>query len=192
MWKRTNVLTVALVSALCTATLVGCTALVPEAVETPATVTTADGPSTEPVPSGTPSPEASQECRLPRGDSTILSDELLDVGLYAALADFGPRAEAEGTVTYAEDGSLASYLVAPGDSKAAIRDRLCVGHYSFEALNAVRRGSLHSMEPTNQAYLTPLYAGDTLNLSPYTIASVGDVNGEVHSYETVFILPPQR
>lgn len=48
------------------------------------------------------------------------------------------------------------------------------------------------MEPTNQAYLTPLYAGDTLNLSPYTIASVGDVNGEVHSYETVFTLPPQR
>lgn len=68
----------------------------------------------EPVPSGTPSPEASQECRLPRGDSTILSDELLDVGLYAAMADFGPRAGAEGTVTYAEDGSLASYLVAPG------------------------------------------------------------------------------
>ncbi|MFJ4015200.1 hypothetical protein [Microbacterium sp. NPDC090014] len=175
MWKRTNVLTVALVSAFCTAALVGCTALAPEAVEKSATVTTADGSSAEPGPSGTPAPEESPECRLPRGDSTILSDELLDVDLYAAMADFGARAGAEGTVSYAEDGTLASYLVAPGDSKNAIRDRLCVGHYSFEALNAVRRGSLHSVEPTNQAYLTPLYAGDTLNLSPYTIASVGDV-----------------
>lgn len=192
MWKRTNVLTVALVSAFCTAALVGCTALAPEAVEKSATVTTADGSSAEPGPSGTPAPEESPECRLPRGDSTILSDELLDVDLYAAMADFGARAGAEGTVSYAEDGTLASYLVAPGDSKDAIRDRLCVGHYSFEALNAVRRGSLHSVEPTNQAYLTPLYAGDTLNLSPYTITSVGDVNGEVHSYETVLILPPQR
>ncbi len=144
--------------------------------------------SAEPVPSGTPSPK----CRLPRGDSTILSDELLDVALYASMADCGPREGAEGTVNYAEDGTLPSYLVAPGDSKSAIRDRLCVGDYSFEALNAVRRGSLYSVEPTNQAYVTPLYAGDTLNLSPYTIASVGDVNGEVHSYETVLILPPQR
>lgn len=174
MWKRTNVRTVALVSAFCAAARVGCAALA-QKLSRPQR---RSRQRMAPVPSGTPGSGGSPECRLPRGDSTILSDELLDVGVYAAMADFGPRDGAEGKVNYAEDGTLASYLVAPGDSKNAIRDRLCVGHYSFEALNAVRRGSLYSVEPTNQAYLTPLYAGDTLNLSPYTIGLTQHRAGE--------------
>ncbi|WP_226531971.1 hypothetical protein [Microbacterium paraoxydans] len=122
----------------------------------------------------------------------ISNGEPLNVELYSALHDYGARDGANGTVEYADDGTLAAYEVASGDYVDAILERLCVGFYSLQALNAVRRGSVHSVDPTSQAYLTGLYVGDTLNLSPYTITSVGDVNGEVFSYEASFIVPPQR
>jgi hypothetical protein len=174
------------------AALAGCTDRAPEAVETPAAMQPSATPSAAATAGTEPSPAATPECRLPGGDGMIHHDEPLNVELYAAMVDLGPREGASGSVAYADDGTLAAYVVAPGDYRDAILERLCLGAYSYEALNAVRRGSVHSVDLTNQAYLTPLYAGDTLNLSPYTIASVGDVNGEVHSYETVFILPPQR
>lgn len=179
------------------AALAGCTDQAPEVVETPAaTQSAATQPSATPSAAATvgtePWPAAAPECRLPGGDGMILNDEPLDVNLYAAMVDLGPREGANGTVAYADDGTLAAYVVAPGDYRDAILERLCLGAYSYEALNAVRRGSVHSVDPTYQVYLTPLYTGDTLNLSPYTITSVGDVNGEVHSYDTVFILPPRR
>ncbi|MCK2022540.1 hypothetical protein KZC52_06375 [Microbacterium sp. kSW2-24] len=122
----------------------------------------------------------------------ITTGEPLNVELYSNVHDYGPRDGANGTVEYAADGTLASYEVASGDYVDAILERLCVGFYSLQALNAVRRGSVHSVDPTYQAYLAGLYVGDTLNLSPYTITSVGDLNGEVFAYETSFILPPQK
>ncbi|MFK0241678.1 hypothetical protein ACIQTX_12530 [Microbacterium sp. NPDC090281] len=192
MSYRTPAATTALLFGLSAAVLTGCGAPTPGVIEPPAEAQPTLAPSTEPTSGADPAPAATPQCRRPGGDGTISNGEPLNVGLYDGMVDLGPRVGANGTVASADDGSLASYVVASGDYKDAILERLCLGPYSYEALNAVRRGSLHSVDPTNQTYLTPLYAGDTLNLSPYTITSVGDVNGEVHSYETVFILPPQR
>ena len=198
MSNRTVALTTALLAALSAAALTGCTASGAQLDEMSATVQPAAKPSASPTPSAGPTPSVPQasaaapECRRPGGDGTIYNGESLNVELYAGMVDLGPRAGANGTVAYADDGTLASYVVASGDYRDAILERLCLGPYSYEALNAVRRGSLHSVDPSHQAYLTSLYVGDTLNLSPYTITSVGDVNGEVHAYETVFVLPPQR
>lgn len=190
MSDRTAAVAVAFLAALSVVTLAGCTDQTPEVAETTAAVAPTANSSAQPAPSAAAA--TAVECKRPGGDGTISRGELLDVGLYAGMVDMGPREGANGTVSYAPDGTLASYVVAADDFEEAIIGRLCVGPYSFDALNAVRRGSLLSDEPTDQAYLTPLYVGDTLNLSPYTIASVGDVNGEVRSYEPSFVLPPQR
>lgn len=186
MSNRSVVVTTTLFAALLVAALTGCTAPDSGAVETSAAERPVATPSAEPTAAAGP------VCRRPGGDGTISTGEPLNVELYSEMHDYGPREGANGTVAYAPDGTLASYVVAPGDHDEAILERLCVGPYSLEALNAVRRGSVHSVDPTSQAYLTPLYAGDTLNLNPYTITSIGDVNGEVRSYEASFILPPQR
>lgn len=119
----------------------------------------------------------------------IHSDGLLSVDQYSRMRDYGAREGANGTVQYADDGSLASYKVASGDYEDAIIDRFCVDFYYLDALNSVRRGGVSSVDPTRVVYPPELYVGDTLNLSPYTIATVGDVNGEVFAYETTFSLP---
>lgn len=184
----------ALLAALSVAALTGCTASAPDAVEaaeTPAATPPPVRPSTSPTPTAGPT-AASSECKLPGGDGMIGHDEPLNLKLYASMVDLGLREGASGTATRAADGTLGSYVVAADDYIDAILDRFCVGYYSLAALNSVRRGSVFSVDPTSQAHLTELYVGDTLNLSPYTITSVGDVNGEVHAYGTVFILPPQR
>lgn len=126
------------------------------------------------------------------GGGIILPSGLLNVDLYSRMHDYGAREGATGTVQYADDGSLMSYEVASGDDEDAILDRLCVGFYYMDALNAVRRGGVSSVDPTRQVYPPDLHVGDALNLSPYTITTVGDVKGEVFAYETSFILPPQR
>lgn len=190
MSDRTVAVAAALLAALSVVALTGCTDPMPEVADTTAAVAPTASSSAQPTPSAAAS--TAVECKRPGGDGTISSGELLDVGLYAGMVDMGPQEGANGTVNYAPDGTLASYVVAADDFTEAIIRRLCVGSYSLAALNAVRRGSVLSDEPTNQAYLTPLYVGDTLNLSPYTITTVGDVNGEVRSYETTFVLPPQR
>ncbi|KJQ54649.1 hypothetical protein [Microbacterium sp. SA39] len=184
MSNRTAGVAAALLVVLSAVVLTGCTTPVPHTVETPVAV------AAEQTPSSPPSPASTPECRPENAD--VLPGEPLDVGLFAGMVDRGPREGANGTVAYASDGTLASYLVAPDDHTEAIIDRLCVSAYPFAALNAVRRGTLYSTDPTSQAYLTPLYAGDTLNLSPHMITSVGDVDGEVRAYETTFILPPQN
>lgn len=126
------------------------------------------------------------------GGGIILPSGLLNVDLYSRMHDYGAREGATGTAQYADDGSLASYVVAPGDFTDAILDRFCVGFYYLDSLNAVRRGGGGSVDPTRTVHQPELHVGDTLNLSPYTITTVGDVNGEVFSYETSFTLPPQR
>lgn len=186
---------VALLAALSVAALTGCTAPPPEAVGAPSAEPAAEAAETPAATQPTPSAEpaaASSECKLPHGDGLIENDKPLNLEPYANMADLGPREGANGTTTLAADGTLASYVVAADDYTDAILDRFCVGYYSFSALNAVRRGSVHSIDPSYQAHHTQLYVGDTLNLSPYTITTVGDVNGEVHAYGTVFILPPQH
>ncbi|GAA3908820.1 hypothetical protein [Microbacterium invictum] len=112
---------------------------------------------------------------------------LLDVGLFAAMTDLGARNGATGDVVYADDGSLASYVVASGDSFGAVAERVCVGYYGLEALNAVRRNGLYADFGDSV-----LYESDVLNLSPHTITSVGSQNGSSYSHTPVFGLPPQR
>ncbi len=126
------------------------------------------------------------------GGGIILPSGLLNVDLYVRMHDYGAREGATGTAQYAEDGSPASYEVASGDYEDAILDRFCVGYYYLDALNAVRRGGVSSVGTAHQVYFANPHVGDTLNLSPYTITTVGDVNGEVFAYETSFVLPLQR
>ncbi|MGN6239597.1 MAG: hypothetical protein ACTHNI_07610 [Cellulosimicrobium cellulans] len=197
MLRRTGAAAAALVAMLTGAALTGCTAPAPDDVaEAPVSTqpsvgsTPSAAPTPDTTPSAAPAPATTPECGPTSGD--VLNGMPLDVGMYENMVDLGPREGANGTVSYAADGTLASYVVAAGDHRDAIVERLCLGPYAYEALNAVRRGSVHSVDPKNEAYLTPLFEGDALNLSPYTITSVGDVNGVVHSYETVFILPPQH
>lgn len=204
MPTRTALAPAALIVVLTCAALTGCTAPAPDAAETPGATqssvdpepSVASAPATEPSTAPPPATASAEppsgtapECRS--ASDIVNNDEPLDVSMYEGMVDHGPRAGANGTVSLAADGTPASYVVAAGDFRDAIAGRLCLGPYALEALNAVRRGSVHSVDPTNEAYLTPLYAGDTLNLSPDTITSVGDVNGVVHSYETVYVLPPQ-
>jgi hypothetical protein len=196
MVRHTGPAAASLFAVLAGSALTGCTAPVPDAAESPSTTqpsvesTPSAAPSPTTTPNAAPSPATTPECVPASGG--VLNDEPLDVDLYEDMVDLGAREGANGAVSYAPDGTFASYVVAAGDFRDGIADRLCLGPHAFEALNAVRRGSVNSVDPTNEAYLTPLYVGDTLNLSPYTITSVGDVNGVVHSYETSFILPPQR
>jgi len=51
--------------------------------------------------------------------------------------DRGPRDFAAGTVTYDEDGNVATYTVAPGDAGAAIGERFCIDYVSLLAANGV-------------------------------------------------------
>lgn len=152
----------------------------------------ADAPTIEPTPDSLPTAEPTPTCMRADGGGIILPSGLLNVDLYSRMHDFGAREGATGTAQYADDGSLTSYEVASGDYNDAILDRFCVGFYYLDALNSVRRGGASSVHPTRQVYPPDLHVGDTLNLSPYTITTVGDVNGEVFAYETSFTLPPQR
>ena len=63
-----------------------------------------------------------------------------------------------------------AYVVAAGDNPARIADRFCVSADYLDALNSVRRDGVT---------LSSLFGGDTLNLDPSTVLSVGDQNGRV-------------
>lgn len=185
-----------------TALLSGCGAPVTGAIGSPSAITSApgaaptqrpaDSTTSEPTTESLPAAEPTPRCMRADGGGIILPSGLLNVDPYSRMHDYGAREGATGTVQYADDGSLISYEVASGDYNDAILDRFCVGFYYLDALNTVRRGGGSSVDPTRQVYPPDLHVGDTVNLSPYTITSVGDVNGEVFAYETSFILPPQR
>ncbi|MEO7722148.1 MAG: hypothetical protein ABIS08_09560 [Pseudolysinimonas sp.] len=81
--------------------------------------------------------------------------------------DLGTRDGARGTVTLDGAGVPRSYLVAHGDTFTAVTDRF--GGANLWGLNCYRRSD------------TTLYAGDTLNLDKYTVATVGTENGSVAS-----------
>jgi hypothetical protein len=74
--------------------------------------------------------------------------------LGADLVDMGPREFAEGTVGVDDQGRIATYVVAPGDTTAAIGERLCiVNGTALSDLNHYAAGD--AIQP-----------GDILNLIP--------------------------
>lgn len=108
---------------------------------------------------------------------------------YSSLRDIGPIAGAAGEAGYDEHDQPVAYVAAPGDTMTAIASRFCIDHYPYlEWINAIRRGEGTSITDTGSM---PLYAGDTINLDPYTIATVGDENGVVRDNAIDFHIPPQ-
>jgi hypothetical protein len=134
---------------------------VPSVVLTPAPVSAIPGGST-PLPSTGP-------CEIAYVDAA-------EAGTIGGVdiefvRDRGTRTGATGAVTTAEDGTTpASYLVAAGDVSEQIADRFCISPDFLDALNSVRRDGVS---------IDSLFGGDTLNLSPATVLSVGDQNGGV-------------
>ncbi|MBF4460938.1 MULTISPECIES: hypothetical protein [unclassified Rathayibacter] len=114
--------------------------------------------STTPIP-------VSTECTVQTLGTGTLDGVDLEV-----VRDRGPRTGANGTVTNASDGTPASYRVVSGDSPEPIAERFCLSPDYLDALNSVRRDGVS---------LDSLFAGDTLNLRPSTVVSVGDQNGRV-------------
>ncbi len=77
--------------------------------------------------------------------------------------DNGPRDGAMGITILDGAGFVRAYLVARGDNSSAIAERF--DNLDLWALNCARRVDL------------TLYAGDTLNLDKYTVATVGNQDG---------------
>ncbi|MBO0985053.1 hypothetical protein [Rathayibacter sp. SD072] len=96
-------------------------------------------------------------------------------------SDQGPREHANGDVVADEAGRPVAYVVAPDDVWTVVAERFCLHVDYINALNQVRRNSAFT-----------LYAGDTLNLSPYTVTSVGSENGEVSDNSPPDPLPEQK
>lgn len=102
--------------------------------------------------------------------------------------DNGPENYATGTVTLDSAGHPAAYVVASGDVIDYIAERFGFfapsgeGFAYLNTINQVRRGG----------YPWALYAGDTLNLSAYTIRTVGDTDGKVLNEAPPSPMPAQR
>jgi hypothetical protein len=175
MSNRPAATAVALLAALCIASLTGCTAPAPETVETPAAVL----PVAKPTPSGTPAPTPTATAEVSRCNVLSMislsgySEGDEEPTYYATWngvvpVDNGETDLARGTVTKTADGSIATYTVAAGDAPVAIRERLCTEVYA--AMTYSRLGSM-------------LYPGDVLTLGP----------GAMEPLATEpFILEPQR
>ncbi|GAA3663430.1 hypothetical protein [Microbacterium marinilacus] len=193
-------------------TLAGCTAPVP--VETPATVETpmvdpsVQSPSPSPTASATQAADEHASPESTPSDGAVSyancdgaplpvpaeSDEELAAGTVFGLRPFmlrdsGPRAGAQGEVTVDENGDPTSYLVVEGDDIQSVAQRFCLPAIEFDYLNLINA--------VRRERLGPLYPGDTLNLSPYTITTVGDQDGVVYDNDVSYLagdapLPPQR
>lgn len=203
--SSTAKLTTALAALVLAATaLAGCTNSTPEstaaATSTPAPATTTTSATPDPfrVEPEQAAPDAGGMPLLDRcdpnqgdvmADDAIINDTL-QLRPFENMRDLGATENAAGEVTFDDEGALASYVVAPGDAVDAIQQRFCMDSIMFEALNAVRRapGWLSGGAGSSLA----IYAGDTLNLSPYTITSVGDENGTVYDNQPTFRIPEQR
>lgn len=141
-------------------------------------------------------PAAGAEASTPPADPcldapalTPVSDDVDDrLGNYAAVMvlDSGERAGARGTTTLTDAGEPAAYVVASDDHIEDIAERFCTTTSWIQMLNSVRRDSRFSDTTFG------LFAGDTLNLDPYTIRSVGDENSSVRTHEPIIHIPPQR
>jgi hypothetical protein len=125
-----------------------------------------------PSPTAAPTPHASLD-----------RDYLVGQWTVEIPIDNGPSAYAMGTTTTDRNGVPVAYVVAPGDDISYITDRFGFeSHDYLDTINQVRRGG----------YPFPLYAGDTLNLSAFTVTSVGSINGRVLDDPPPDPLPPQR
>jgi hypothetical protein len=147
-----------------------------EEQRSPAPARTAEAPSpvAEPHPcDGTPPVHPVKDATDPEqlGGRTLAVP--LDRGLFAT---------ASGEATLNGDGVPVAYVAAPGDVFSTIAARFCLSEDWLLLLNHARRDN------------DGLYAGDTLNLDPHTIFSVGDQNGVVshNTFPDDFTLPPQR
>ncbi|WP_156760002.1 hypothetical protein [Microbacterium karelineae] len=113
--------------------------------------------------------------------------EQLDGLVPQYLVDSGPRAGAQGETETDADGNPVAYHAVEGDSYASIAARFCTtmfgggdGTRHLDILNMVRRNTMFS---AGGEKVSTVYAGDTINLSPWTIATVGDENGQVYSFD---------
>lgn len=166
-------------------------------------------PTSEPTPEVTPTPSEvaaapASQCDQIAGEQTVgigsVPEESLGGLPIVLLQDIGARPGAEGEVTLDENGDPASYVVASGDTQDAIAERFCATPSYVDLMNSIRRQNVHVDPPEGcwpkcgdeYGWKMDLYAGDTLNLNPYTIASVGDQNGQVYANEPDIMMPPQR
>lgn len=94
--------------------------------------------------------------------------------------DRGPVEHASGDAVLDDAGRPVAYLVAPDDVWTVVAERFCLHVDYINALNQVRR---------NRA--STLFAGDTLNLDPYAVTSVGSENGVVFENDPPVPMPPQ-
>jgi len=135
-------------------------------------------PSTAPVTPPTPSAQ----------NRATVTQEMVGPYHVEIPIDNGAANYAQGTVTLDASGHPAAYVVAPGDVIDYVARRF--GFFTptgapfdyLNTINQVRRGG----------YPWSLYAGDTLNLSAYTITSVGTINGRVLTEAPPNPMPPQR
>lgn len=113
---------------------------------------------------------------------------------YSELRDIGPIEHATGETTFDDEGQPVSYVAAAGDTMFGIAVRFCLGNdYPYlEQINAIRRGETGELLNLLNGPTMEVYPGDTINLNPYTIATVGDENGEVRNNNLDFHIPQQR
>lgn len=131
----------------------------------------------------TPAAQIRDRCDPEQVAATYPNRGMIVAGAFVDMRDLGPQPGATGEATLNESGKPAAYVVASNDSQAAVAERFCLTSGELTLLNEVRRYDPVGYEPDI------LYAGDTLNLDPCTIATVGDVNGRVNVNEPAFPLP---
>lgn len=171
--------------------LAGCTAIAPEPTQArlPATAP----PSTTDAPTATSEPVADLDPDETCPPPEYWEDPYAD-GAAGALAtlgglpmripvDLGSLEYATGRVVLDENGIPAAYIAAPGDVQEFVAARLCLKLAYLYNLNSVRR---------DLGDTVGLFDGDTLNLNPYTVTSVGDQNGQVMDNPPPEPLPEQR
>lgn len=134
-------------------------------------------------------------------DEHSLADHPRRVGtsLIVVPDDGGPTIFASGSVRVDDAGVPVAYVVAKGDTPFAVAARFCMSRDQLSLLNMVRRTTSFSSwvdgdppDPGTWQEWIELFAGDTINLDPATITSVGDQNGRVYAHDPGFYLPPQK
>jgi hypothetical protein len=144
---------------------------------TPTSNTPSPGPSWTPTPTGNDAqvpdrwrvePTESNPLGLP-STHDYPTEDLRNASVpannfgYVFGYDYGPASGASGTTALDPDGHPVSYTAAAGDIWDTVAERF--GIQDLYQFNCVRRSSLY------------LYTGDVINLSPYTVTTVGSENG---------------
>jgi len=85
------------------------------------------------------------------------------------VVDHGPNSHANGVVTLDAAGVPASYKIVSGDTWDGVTQRFGMTWVDLDSLNCYRRDDWGSH--------SQLWAGDVLNLDPYTVTTVGSQQG---------------